>query len=58
MTKQKVDHKKAGRMICAWCGEDMGPSNTDEDSHGICKECAESVFRKDRACDKRKKGAQ
>jgi hypothetical protein len=26
-------------MLCAWCGRDLGPSGTAEDSHGICREC-------------------
>lgn len=27
-----------GRVICAWCGVDMGPSRGG-DTHGICKSC-------------------
>jgi hypothetical protein len=34
----------AGRFICSWCGKDMGPSNTPEDSHGICEECKKIHF--------------
>lgn len=27
------------RYICAWCGRDLGPAYSDEDSHGICPKC-------------------
>ncbi len=27
------------RRICAWCGEDLGPSNTEYDTHGLCCGC-------------------
>lgn len=27
------------RFICAWCGKDLGPTDTLENSHGICAEC-------------------
>jgi len=36
--RQKIP--KPGRFVCAWCGKDLGPSGTPEDSHGICPECA------------------
>jgi hypothetical protein len=29
-----------GRFVCGWCGVDMGPSGTQENSHGICPSCA------------------
>lgn len=32
---------KEGRIICAWCKKDLGQSNTDSDSHGICPSCKE-----------------
>ena len=28
-----------GRRICAYCKKDMGKSSTEQDSHGICKNC-------------------
>lgn len=31
------------RRICAWCDADMGPSNTKEDTHGICGSCHEKM---------------
>ena len=31
--------KPRGRMLCAWCGRDLGPRGTDADSHGICADC-------------------
>ena len=31
--------KKRGRYICMKCGKDLGPSGTEEDSHGICPKC-------------------
>lgn len=31
--------KEKGRILCAWCGRDLGPSGTDENSHGICNKC-------------------
>ena len=33
-----------GRFICAWCKTDLGPAQTDEDSHGVCGECKKTVF--------------
>ena len=32
-----------GRVICSWCGKDMGPAKTDMDSHGVCKDCAKNA---------------
>jgi DNA-directed RNA polymerase subunit RPC12/RpoP len=32
-----------GRFICAWCGADLGPSGTEEDSHGICPDCLQKM---------------
>ena len=32
-----------GRVICSWCGKDMGPSGTDMDSHGICAKCLDKA---------------
>jgi hypothetical protein len=29
----------AARLICMCCGADLGPSDTDRDSHGICDDC-------------------
>jgi len=36
-------------IVCAWCKKDMGKKPSDEItegliSHGICKECAESMM--------------
>jgi len=47
-----------GRFICAWCGKDLGPSGTPEDSHGICPECAAKLqeqTRQQRAIRRRKR---
>jgi len=38
------ERKWGGRVICAWCGKDMGPSPTPEDSHGICPECGRRLL--------------
>lgn len=32
------------RVVCSWCGADLGPSATETDSHGICNACAEKHF--------------
>jgi predicted amidophosphoribosyltransferase len=37
--RYRIDALKQGRMICAWCGRDLGPSGARADSHGICAEC-------------------
>ncbi len=31
--------KPKGRRICAWCKKDLGPAETEEDTHGMCEEC-------------------
>lgn len=28
-----------GRRICAWCKKDLGPAETERDTHGMCEEC-------------------
>ena len=28
-----------GRFVCMSCGKDLGPSETEEDSHGVCVPC-------------------
>ncbi len=33
----------AGRIICSWCGKDMGASGTDMDTHTICGDCAKKM---------------
>jgi hypothetical protein len=45
-----------GRIVCAWCGKDMGPAKTRLDSHEICGTCkvkamreADDAFRRDEA---------
>jgi len=44
---QLLDERRltAGRYICSWCGKDMGPAPTEQDSHGICDECAADVLK-------------
>jgi len=32
-----------GRRICAWCKKDLGPAETEKNSHGICEECLAKV---------------
>jgi len=32
------------RRICAKCRKDLGPSDTDEDSHGYCEACAAALL--------------
>jgi len=32
------------RMVCAWCTADLGPTDADTDSHGICSECGASFL--------------
>ncbi len=33
------------RYVCMSCGDDLGPANTPEDSHGICRECERKYLR-------------
>lgn len=33
------------RVICSYCGKDLGPSPTPEDSHGICDTCGAALLR-------------
>jgi hypothetical protein len=44
-----------GRRICAWCKKVLGPSQTDQDTHGICEECQEKYFRKPSGASKEKR---
>jgi len=32
------------RLICAWCGQVIGTTTSDADSHGICPACAEKLL--------------
>jgi len=34
------------RLRCAWCGKDLGETETYDgsDSHGICKKCAAKMM--------------
>lgn len=32
------------RVLCAWCGADLGPTSTAKDSHGICAACEAREF--------------
>lgn len=41
--------ERKGRFVCAWCGRDLGPSGTREDSHGICAECERKLRERERA---------
>ena len=40
---EKLEGAKA-RLICAWCGEDLGEANTLQDTHGICEPCKTTYF--------------
>jgi len=40
---EKLEDAKA-RLICAWCGKDMGEANTSQDTHGICESCKGVYF--------------
>ena len=42
-TFEKLEVAKA-RLICAWCGIDMGEANTSQDTHGICEPCKSIHF--------------
>ena len=46
---QKEDNtqekKPQGRRVCAWCKKDMGPADTEQDTHGICEDCATKFFK-------------
>jgi len=49
MNKEKMNEQQKSnivyRIICAWCGKDLGPSyGTRENSHGICPDCAEKLI--------------
>ncbi len=39
MATKPAEADNRGRMICSWCGRDLGPSGTAQDSHGICADC-------------------
>ena len=32
------------RVLCAWCGKDLGETGADDDSHGICEVCRVKVI--------------
>lgn len=32
-----------GRVICAWCGRDLGPYSGDGDTHTICGDCLKKM---------------
>lgn len=34
-----------GRVICAWCKRDMGPAQTELDTHGCCLGCLRLALR-------------
>jgi len=40
---EKLEDAKA-RLICAWCGKDLGEANTSQDTHGICESCKKIYF--------------
>lgn len=45
------------KIICAWCGKDLGEKEGDSElpvSHGICNECVQIVTMKIREIDPRK----
>lgn len=33
------------RIVCQTCGKDLGPSDTPEDSHGMCDKCIKNLFK-------------
>jgi hypothetical protein len=42
--QEQCSCESGARVVCAWCGKDLGPSDTDGDSHGICEDCIPEVF--------------
>lgn len=32
------------RIICGFCGRDLGPADTSEDTHGICDKCGAKLL--------------
>lgn len=32
-----------GRVICAWCGRDLGSYSGDGDTHTICSDCLKKM---------------
>ena len=45
MTADTKKQPANGRMVCSWCGKDLGPSGTVDESNGICPKCFERVFK-------------
>lgn len=41
-----VSRANGGRRICSWCGKDMGPVETELDSHGMCPACFKEEMEK------------
>jgi len=35
-----------GRIICSWCGRDLGPYDGEGDTHGICGDCLKKELEK------------
>jgi len=40
-----VSEGKKGRVICSWCGKDMGEAETELDTHGCCLGCLKLALR-------------
>ncbi len=39
MAKNGGSEQMAGKIVCAWCSVDMGPTEAEGTSHGICQSC-------------------
>lgn len=42
----EVITKTQAHLICAWCGKVIRESDTPQDSHGICDECADGWLKR------------
>ncbi len=46
-TEEKSDSEKEGKVVCAWCGKDLGTKKgINGTSHGMCKECYDEEMEK------------
>lgn len=42
---QETSGEAGSRFRCSECGKDLGPSDTPEDSHGMCEDCVKEFLK-------------